>query len=112
MSHGVTQPRQPQGVAARATSDVRHDARRAGQMATDDLLGPPELEQTGAAVEAGEFQTQLVVLVHGTSFVAASHSAFSPTDAAEKYAAPLVGTAPSARRALLCMPSASIGRVC
>ena len=57
-------------------------------MATDDLLGPLELEQTGAAVETSEFQTQLVVLVHGTPFIAAIHIAFSPTNVAPSYAAP------------------------
>ena len=88
MTHFVPQPGQPQGVAARAASDVRHDARRAGQMATDDLLGPLELEQTGAAVETSEFQTQLVVLVHGTPFIAAIHIAFSPTNAAPSTPAP------------------------
>ena len=89
MTHVVTEPGQPQRVAAGAASDVRHDARRAGQMASDDLLRPLELEQTGATVEAREFQTQLVVLVHGTPFIAPSHIAFSPTTAAHWYAAPL-----------------------
>ena len=63
-------------------------------MATDDLLGPLELEQTGAAVETSEFQTQLVVLVHGTPFIAAIHIAFSPTTAAPSYAAPTLVAAP------------------
>jgi hypothetical protein len=60
----VAKSGQPHRVPARSTPDVSNIAGDRCQVATDDLLGPGELERANAGVGPITLRTELVVLVH------------------------------------------------